>query len=41
MRTEISSKFTRARVEAELEQAGLRLAGWFTDGDYALSLAMP
>ncbi len=41
VRTEISSKFTRARVEAELEQAGLRLAGWFTDGDYALSLAMP
>jgi L-histidine N-alpha-methyltransferase len=41
MRTEISSKFTRARLEAEFREAGLRPAGWFTDraGDYALSLA--
>jgi L-histidine N-alpha-methyltransferase len=41
MRTEISSKFTRQRLEAEFGEAGLRPAGWFTDraGDYALSLA--
>jgi L-histidine N-alpha-methyltransferase len=41
MRTEISSKFTRDRLEAEYDEAGLRPAGWFTDpaGDYALSLA--
>jgi L-histidine Nalpha-methyltransferase len=41
MRTEISSKFTRGRLEADYREAGLRLAGWFTDpaGDYALSLA--
>jgi L-histidine N-alpha-methyltransferase len=41
MRTEISSKFTRERLEAVYEEAGLGLSGWFTDpaGDYALSLA--
>jgi len=41
MRTEISSKFTRERLEAVYEEAGLRPDGWFTDpaGDYALSLA--
>jgi L-histidine N-alpha-methyltransferase len=41
MRTEISSKFTRERLEAVYEEAGLTMAGWFTDdaGDYALSLA--
>jgi L-histidine Nalpha-methyltransferase len=41
MRTEISCKFTRERLEAIYEEAGLALAGWFTDadGDYALSLA--
>ncbi|HWB70496.1 MAG TPA: L-histidine N(alpha)-methyltransferase [Solirubrobacterales bacterium] len=43
MRTEISSKFTRERLEGVYAEAGLRLAGWFTDaaGDYALSLARP
>lgn len=43
MRTEISSKFTRERLEAVYEEAGLRMSGWFTDaaGDYALSLARP
>lgn len=43
MRTEISSKFTRERLEAVYEEAGLTLAGWFTDQaeDYALSLAAP
>ncbi len=42
MRTEISAKFRRAGVERELEAAGLRLAGFWTDeaGDYALSLGM-
>jgi L-histidine N-alpha-methyltransferase len=41
MRTEISAKFTRARVEAELAGAGLRLQEWWTDpgGDFALSLS--
>jgi L-histidine N-alpha-methyltransferase len=41
MRTEISTKFTRARLESVYEGAGLRMNGWFTDaaGDYALSLA--
>jgi L-histidine Nalpha-methyltransferase len=43
MRTEISAKFTRARVEREFAAAGLRLASWWTDraGDYAVSLAVP
>lgn len=41
MRTEISTKFTRERVESAYAGAGLELRGWFTDpaGDYALSLA--
>jgi L-histidine Nalpha-methyltransferase len=41
MRTEISSKFTRERLEAVYAEAGLRMSGWFTDrdDDYALSLA--
>ena len=41
MRTEISTKFTRERLEAVYAEAGLELRGWFTDpaGDYALSLA--
>jgi L-histidine N-alpha-methyltransferase len=41
MRTEISSKFTRERLDAVYGEAGLALTGWFTDsaGDYALSLA--
>ncbi len=39
MRTEISAKFTRPRVEAELAEAGLHLQDWWTDpdGDFALS----
>jgi L-histidine N-alpha-methyltransferase len=43
MRTEISAKFTRARVEAELVAAGLALDIWWTDpaGDFALSLSRP
>jgi L-histidine N-alpha-methyltransferase len=43
MRTEISTKFSRPRLEAVYADAGLELAGWFTDpaADYALSLARP
>jgi L-histidine Nalpha-methyltransferase len=41
MRTEISSKFTRPRLENVYREAGLTPSGWFTDpqSDYALSLA--
>jgi L-histidine Nalpha-methyltransferase len=43
MRTEISAKFRRERVEDELAAAGLALASWWTDpgGDFALSLSVP
>ena len=43
MRTEISSKFRKETVEAELEAAGLRLEHWWTDtaGDFGLSLSAP
>ena len=41
MRTEISAKFRREGVEAELAAAGLSLREWWTDanGDFALSLS--
>jgi L-histidine Nalpha-methyltransferase len=41
LRTEISAKFTRSRVESDFEAAGLRLDGWYTDAEelFALSLA--
>ena len=41
MRTEISTKFTRERLEATYADAGLELTGWWTDpeGLFALSLA--
>jgi L-histidine N-alpha-methyltransferase len=41
MRTEISTKFTRPRLEESYAGTGLKMAHWFTDpvGDYALSLA--
>ncbi|HEV2309329.1 MAG TPA: L-histidine N(alpha)-methyltransferase [Acidimicrobiia bacterium] len=41
LRTEISAKFTRQRVEAELAEAGLTLREWWTDpaGDFGVSLA--
>jgi L-histidine N-alpha-methyltransferase len=41
LRTEISAKFTRARLEADLAAAGLRLRAWLTDpgGLFALSLS--
>jgi L-histidine Nalpha-methyltransferase len=43
MRTEISAKFTRERLECVYAEAGLEMCGWFTDadGDYALTLARP
>ncbi len=43
MRTEISAKFRRPTLEAEMEGAGLELAHWWTDeaGDFALSLWAP
>ncbi|HEV3128494.1 MAG TPA: L-histidine N(alpha)-methyltransferase [Solirubrobacteraceae bacterium] len=43
LRTEISAKFTRRRLEADLAAAGLRLAGWYTDSQdlFAVSLAAP
>jgi len=43
MRTEISAKFRRSRVEADYAAAGLRLERWVTDprGWFALSLARP
>jgi L-histidine Nalpha-methyltransferase len=43
MRTEISTKFTRERLEASYVDAGLELVEWWTDPDshYALSLAKP
>ena len=42
MRTEISAKFRRGRVERELAEAGLRLTQWWQgDGDFGLSLSVP
>ena len=43
LRTEISAKFRREGVAAELAAAGLRLDHWWTDpaGDFALSLSTP
>jgi L-histidine N-alpha-methyltransferase len=43
IRTEISSKFTRERIERELAAADMRLVELFTDPDelFALSLAAP
>lgn len=42
IRTEISAKFTEARVAAELTAAGLVLQHWWTDdaGDFGVSLAV-
>jgi L-histidine N-alpha-methyltransferase len=43
LRTEISAKFTRERLEADLAAAGLTLRAWMTDPDdlFALSVAGP
>jgi L-histidine N-alpha-methyltransferase len=42
MRTEVSAKFTKQRIEAELTAAGLHLAHWWPDenNDFALSLSI-
>ena len=41
MRTEISAKFRRERIEAELAAAGLATCAFWTDpdGDFGLTLA--
>ena len=39
VRTEISAKFRRERIEAEVRTAGLTPVGWWSDGDFALILA--
>ena len=43
LRTEISAKFTRAHIEADLEAAGLELERWFTDEEdlFAVTMARP
>jgi L-histidine Nalpha-methyltransferase len=43
LRTEISAKFTRERLERDYAAAGLRLRGWFTDPEelFAVTLAGP
>ncbi|MEV8321930.1 L-histidine N(alpha)-methyltransferase [Kitasatospora sp. NPDC059811] len=43
LRTEVSAKFRRERVSAELAAAGLRLSHWWTDeeGRFGLSLSAP
>jgi L-histidine N-alpha-methyltransferase len=42
MRTEISAKFTRSQIDAELETAGMRTEASWTDraGDFAVTLAV-
>ena len=39
IRTEISTKFTRERLEEELRGAGMRVVEFFTDGMFGLTLA--
>jgi L-histidine Nalpha-methyltransferase len=43
LRTEISAKFRRERIEAELAAAGMRMVRFWTDqdGDFGLTLAEP
>ena len=43
VRTEISCKFTQARLTKDLASAGLELRGWYEDPDglFALTLAGP
>jgi L-histidine N-alpha-methyltransferase len=40
LRTEISAKFTRARVEGDLAAAGLELVGWYTDPEERFATAV-
>jgi L-histidine N-alpha-methyltransferase len=43
LRTEVSAKFRRAGVTAELAAAGFAMRSWWTDhqGRFALSLSVP
>jgi L-histidine N-alpha-methyltransferase len=43
IRTEISAKFRRPGLTAELATAGFTLTSWWTDpaGDFALALSVP
>jgi L-histidine N-alpha-methyltransferase len=43
LRTEISAKFTRRRIERDFAAAGLELRGWYTDPEelFAVTLARP
>jgi L-histidine Nalpha-methyltransferase len=43
MRTEVSAKFRRGGVEAELAEAGFEMRSWWTDADrqFGLSLSVP
>jgi L-histidine Nalpha-methyltransferase len=41
MRTEISAKFRRSGLQAELAAAGLVMQRWWTDGQFGLSLSVP
>jgi L-histidine Nalpha-methyltransferase len=43
MRTEVSAKFRRGGVQAELAAAGLDMRSWWTDPDgrFGLSLSVP
>jgi len=43
MRTEVSAKFRRAGVTAELAAAGFAMRSWWTDsaGQFGLSLSVP
>ncbi len=40
LRTEISAKFTRSRLQADLQAAGLALDHWYTDEDELFALSM-
>jgi L-histidine N-alpha-methyltransferase len=43
MRTEVSAKFRKAGIAAELAAAGMAMRSWWTDpdGQFGLSLAVP
>ena len=40
LRTEISAKFTRPRIEADFDAAGLTLEQWYTDDDELFALSV-
>ena len=40
LRTEISAKFTRERVERDFAAAGIRVSGWFTDAENRFAVAL-